>query len=432
MDLKKLKLIKEKDVDLMKQKISMLREQLSAAEKILNINEENLKVLKTNEINIDTKLIKLQNMKKVQQELLQKILASTSSIAKSTSIMESIQNFPTYTATINQTKSNAVIPNAPPEKLNLLQLKSLLTEKLNQEKLEYSRSNQHKMDSSNDESEKLEEASTSPSPLPKSSPPPLPPTEQPAPPLPPRSPPPPPPLLPKSKLPLTKSPIAKKLPSQMTLGGVVAATVTASSLSSGNNLSYKKSSQKSAPDITRPNLYTSKQTNTKLEQMAMEEKTQKDAGFAQNKKASLDFKINTNENVIINSKVVNISNKNSAKFTKNKSNPSTSNTVQNDLSTKKIVADQDLKNRQKLNDCLDNLLNVNFLHNQCESFDLWSYESLITSGISSKDLKQIDLQLKENSDNKIRLANGSQKNNSNVMLTSANYFETYKNGKFIF
>ena len=74
----KTKLSKEKDVELMKQKISMLREQLSAAEKILNINEENLKVLKTNETNIDTKLIKLQNMKKTQQQLLQKILTMPS------------------------------------------------------------------------------------------------------------------------------------------------------------------------------------------------------------------------------------------------------------------------------------------------------------------------------------------------------------------
>ena len=403
----------------------MLREQLSAAEKILNINEENLTVLKTNEKNIDTKLIKLQNIKKVQQELLQKILASTSSIAKSTSIMENIQNSPTYNATVNHIKSNSLTAvNPPTEKLNLLQLKSILTEKINQEKLEFSRSNK-KVDSSNEENEETHQSSPR---LKSLSPPPLPPPVK-APPLPPITPPPPPPPTPppQSKSPLSKSPITKKLPAQMTLGGVVAATVTASSSSSANNLSSKKLNQKNFPEMTRPNLYTSKQTNTKLEQMAMEEKSQKESGLFQNKKSSLEYKINTNENVIINSKVVNI-NKNTNKLTNNKSKASSS-SAQNDLSTKKVVADQDLKNRQRLNDCLDKLLNVNFSHNQCESFDIWSYETLVSTNL--KDIKQIDLKLKENIDNKDGLVNGFKKKDVNLMLTSANFFETHKIGKIL-
>jgi hypothetical protein len=426
MDLKKVKIKKEKDVELMKQKISMLREQLNAAEKILNINEINLTNLKSHEKNIDTKLIKLQNIKKVQQELLQKFLASSSSIAKSTFILENIQNPPTVNATVNQSKTSFVSEaNPPAEKLNLLQLKSILTEKINQEKLEFSRSNQN-MNTSHEENEET----------PELSPPPLPTDENPLPPpLPPQTPPPlpppPPPTPPRqTKSPLAKVPITKKLPSQMTLGGVVAATVTASSsFSSGNNSSLKKLTQKSLPEMTRPNLYTSKQTNKTLEQMALEERTQKDSGLFQNKKSSLEFKINTNENVIINSKVVNI-NKNSTKLTnqKNKTSTQTASSQNNDLSTKKIVADQDLKNRQRLNDCLDKLLNVNFLHNQCESFDMWSYETLISMNLNS--VKQIDLKLKENSvENKDLPMNGFRKKDLNVMLTSANYFETHKIGK---
>ena len=428
MDLKKVKIKKEKDVELMKQKISMLREQLNAAEKILNLNEANLTILKSHEKNIDTKLIKLQNIKKVQQELLQKFLASSSSIAKSTSILENIQNPPKVNATMNQPKTSLISEanEKPTEKLNLLQLKSILTEKINQEKLEFSRSNQ-KMNTSNEENEDTPESS--PPPLPTNENPPLPPPLPPQ--TPPPLPPPPPPTPPRqTKSPLTKVPITKKLPSQMTLGGVVAATVTAySSISSGNNSSVKKLTQKSLPEMTRPNLYTSKQTNKTLEQMAKEEKTQKDSGLFQNKKSSLEYKINTNENVIINSKVVNI-NKNSTKLTnqKNKTSTQTASSQNHDLSTKKIVADQDLKNRQRLNDCLDKLLNVNFLHNQCESFDMWSYETLISTNLSS--IKQFDLKLKENSfENKDLTGNNFRKKDLNVMLTSANYFETHKTGK---
>ena len=123
-------------------------------------------------------------------------------------------------------------------------------------------------------------------------------------------------------------------------------------------------------------------------------------------------------------------NKNSTKLTnqKNKTSTQTASSQNNDLSAKKIVADQDLKNRQRLNDCLDKLLNVNFLHNQCESFDMWSYETLISTNLNS--VKQIDLKLKDNSvENKDLPMNGFRKKDLNVMLTSANYFETHKTGK---
>ena len=433
MEIKRLKLKKEKDAEIMKLKISMLREQLNANLKILSSNEESINTLKTQEKNIDTKLIKLQHIKKTQQELLQKILASTSNVATSSAISEG-QNISTISSlqsateakTIAEPKDEAKPPlitsssNSTGEKLNLLQLKSILTEKINKEKLELSRSNNNR-NSSSDESETQEEIPSQP-PLPQSSPPPLPPIEQ-------RSSPPslakPMPSVMTSKS--TKSscdtsPVQKKLPPQMTLGGVVAATVTASSsLSASNSISKRNISKVTHAEITRPNLYISKQTNTKLERLAKEEQNESESP---NKKSRVEYKINTNENVIINSKVVVNTHKNSSKTCNNNSNLSkTSGTARlsaskNDSSMKKIVADQDLKNRQKLNDCLDSLLNVNFSIAQCESFDLWSYETLMPTNL--KDVKQIDMKPKEKANNTDKSTNECKKS---YMLTSDNYFE---------
>ena len=134
-DLKQIKLKKEKDVELTRQKISMLREQLNAAEKILNVNEKSLDIVKTHEKNIDTKLTKLQNMKKVQQELLQKILSSPSIVEAHHSTMLNSQQHRV------KEDPNIKVPAAehPPqskEKFNLSQLKSILADKLSKELLE--------------------------------------------------------------------------------------------------------------------------------------------------------------------------------------------------------------------------------------------------------------------------------------------------------
>ena len=54
--------------------MKILREQLQAAEKILHANEQSMDELKSQKRALDSRITKLQNMKKVQQQILQKIL----------------------------------------------------------------------------------------------------------------------------------------------------------------------------------------------------------------------------------------------------------------------------------------------------------------------------------------------------------------------
>ena len=83
---------KEKDIDLTKKKITMLREQLQAAEKILAVNERSLSSFKAEKSKIDTKLVSMQYQKKIQQAQLQKVLSistttPTSSASNSTTLV---------------------------------------------------------------------------------------------------------------------------------------------------------------------------------------------------------------------------------------------------------------------------------------------------------------------------------------------------------
>ena len=77
-ELSQIKTKKEKDMELIKTKITMLREQLQAAEKVFHSNQESLSQIDNQKRLIDLKLVKLQNIKKTQQQLLQKILSSPS------------------------------------------------------------------------------------------------------------------------------------------------------------------------------------------------------------------------------------------------------------------------------------------------------------------------------------------------------------------
>ena len=79
--------LKEKDIESTRQRIKVLREQLQAAEKILNANEQSLDELKSHKRALDSRMTKLQNMKRVQQQLLQKILAPLST-SSSTAIIQ--------------------------------------------------------------------------------------------------------------------------------------------------------------------------------------------------------------------------------------------------------------------------------------------------------------------------------------------------------
>jgi len=250
-ELKQMKIKKDKDIELTKQKITGLREQLIAAEKILNANEAAANLVKLQQKSIDLKLSKLINTKKTQQAQLQKVLFSGST---------------TTTPIAVTTKSpllTARAASSPVQRIVLAQT-SQTTQSLTETK---------------PTSVLLEAPSeaTQP-PLPIHPPPPLPPL----------------PPLPQTELlvqnetkPITetskilsnKKPslleYGRKLPVQMTLGGVVAARAASfqayqskKRATDGMN-QYSLNRKKFIKDsITRPNLFTSKQTDTKLEQLA--------------------------------------------------------------------------------------------------------------------------------------------------------------------
>lgn len=71
---------KENDIESTRSKITMLREQLQVAEKILAVNEQSLDELKSQKRALDSRITKLQNMKKVQQQHLQDILNPSKTI----------------------------------------------------------------------------------------------------------------------------------------------------------------------------------------------------------------------------------------------------------------------------------------------------------------------------------------------------------------
>ncbi|RNA38546.1 zinc finger C3H1 domain-containing [Brachionus plicatilis] len=73
-DLEKAQVQKSSIVDFTKLKIVMLKEQLSASEKILQANQQSVVEIRNQRRAVDLKLTKLQNMRKAQQEMLQKLL----------------------------------------------------------------------------------------------------------------------------------------------------------------------------------------------------------------------------------------------------------------------------------------------------------------------------------------------------------------------
>ena len=73
-DLDKALMQKSSIVDFSRIKIAMLKDQVSAAEKVLQANEQSLLEIRNQKRLVDLKLTKLQNMRKTQQEMLQKLL----------------------------------------------------------------------------------------------------------------------------------------------------------------------------------------------------------------------------------------------------------------------------------------------------------------------------------------------------------------------
>lgn len=302
-DLHEITTKKESDIDLTKKKIVMLREQLQAAEKILAVNELSLANFKTEKRNIDIKLTTMQYQKKIQQAQLQKVLstpiaapvsklvvpANTSIFAKNPTV--SIENVKTQSTA--QLKSIQAVSPIPPQSQPPL-------------------------------------PSQSPQTKPSSQPPPLPP---PPPPQSPQTKPPLPVTIPVSKSPQVPqtqptaspvstpiaqndltlpniiesskvshepvatniqnkdyssqatssqksnskykltSPVMNRIDRSMTLGSEVAATALTISNSKQHQLQSKTTTIHTQinPKMTRPNLFTSKQTSTKLEQIGKQQ-----------------------------------------------------------------------------------------------------------------------------------------------------------------
>ena len=374
LDFKQVKIKKEQDIELTKQKIAMLREQLSAAEKILGVNEEKLNTLKVHERNNDLRLVKLHNMKKVQQQLLQKILASPSFSSNS---FNANNELPSIKST-SQLSNDSDLKKQSSTSLSPAEYYSL-----------EDKSPPHVVEPAiiEETTNKTSPQPLAQPPLPKNSPPPLPKTPFP----------PPPPSEPPKQTETKLDPALKqtkpqpneapsmtsiKLPSQMTLGGMVAATAAKSS--SANVLSKDKSASTSASSITRPNLYTSEQTNTKLEEMAKHS-----LNMNPNNSELTELK-KLNENVVINAKVVNMSKPTNSSNSKTNDQASNVKKVNNqpEQEAKKV----DLKSRQDLNECLDDIMR-DYPSVQCESFDIWCYEAIIPT--NQKEIKQINLKSSE-------------------------------------
>ena len=277
LELKLMKIKKDKDIESTKQKILTLKEQLIAAEKILNANEAAANLVKLQQKSTDLKLIKLISMKKTQQFQLQKLL-STAVVVKALPIV------------------NKRIVLLPPTVVKTV----------------------------------VEIAQ--PPPLPTQPPPPLPPTPD--------------SIEPTKAIEIIKPKIDYaniKLPVQMTLGGVVAASQ--SNLKKRNQ--YSISNLKPIADaITRPNLFTSKQTDKKLEQIALK-----------------TFEPEHNSQVI--SKVIDVKASKASPF-KLQNNNISKKASQTSLILNKMKVEtkqNDLINRQKLNDCLSDLIVIIFLIN---------------------------------------------------------------------
>ena len=104
---------KEKDIDLTKKKITMLREQLQAAEKILAVNERSLSSFKAEKTKIDTKLVSMQYQKKIQQAQLQKVLSI------STTTPTSIASNPTTLVAANTIATTTLSKQTLPPNISL-------------------------------------------------------------------------------------------------------------------------------------------------------------------------------------------------------------------------------------------------------------------------------------------------------------------------
>lgn len=276
---------KEADVETIKKKVTMLREQLQAAEKILITHEDSLKYLKNEKRNIDAKLIKIQNAKKIQQAQLQKVLSAPNTLLSTVEAKSLLEASPTKLSSSPST-SAAIPVKTTMEKITSSPRRIPITAEpvANVETPLKSVQSAPVVTGSS--------STQTPVQMPPP-PPPLPPiAPQKPPPIPTEPPPPPPPPPPSSQLPPQSqvvAPVKANIPptstsriiitplnpkenkstspllSKMTLGGEVAAT--AASNSRTNSSAQTATSNQQQPAMTRPNLFTSKSTNTKLEQI---------------------------------------------------------------------------------------------------------------------------------------------------------------------
>ena len=304
-ELKLLNAKREKDIDLAKLKIVNLKEQLNAAEKIRQANEDAVLVGRQQHVLVDARLEKMQNTKRIQQQLLQKVLAHSPTMFSLAEAKKSV------------TASSPCLSTQPPPLPPVREINA-----------------------------------PSPPPLPPQSPPPMPP--------PPPPPPPEPVVVPVVFTPQSES-IRKqigKLTAQMklppmTLGGVVAATAISKKPPSAKTNPYSLSN-------VRPNLFTSKQTDQRLEQLA--------------KRASPDQPTQSAVNV----KMVSGSSLPPLKKTK----------IEADQ--KQPTKSQDLIQQERLNECLASLVRSGdaSLLPHCESLDIWCYESV--TPVPLKLVKSVD------------------------------------------
>jgi hypothetical protein len=312
---------KETNVEVTKLKINSLREQLQAAEKILSVNSESLANLRVHDKLIDSKLEKHQHAKKMQQQLLQKIISTpaAASISSSTS-HEPVKTSPMPIANPPPAKPPLPIANPPPPLPSLPPTPKLLisssAHSVAERRLTNPSVEPNKMSSQSNKQSLLQIVrQSSKSPLKKS----VQPSKQ---------------ALSDKPETINVSSNMIELSSQMTLGAMVAATASSSS-------TLAKVSNKTSTTLLRPNLYTSETTNTKLEQLAAKNQDQANSNTSDN------------HQIVVNAKLVA-----SGQLEPNKA--------------------EKHKTHMSLLTCLENVLkDFPYVHN--ESFDVWSNESIFVS-----------------------------------------------------
>ncbi len=366
-DLKLTEAKKLKDIESTQVKLKLLREQIQAAEKVLKANQQSAVFVRQQVVQVGTKLSGMQNSKKLNQKLLQKVLLTPNSASVAVTLLA----------------------NSPP-----VQKKEAILDKppiMSKEPLITSVSLPHPPLPLDSPQNILSGPPVPQQPVQTPFQPPLPPLE--APPLPPppeapfmSQPKPPIPSQPKSlPIPESSSPLNTKpqpTPSQslakttlnfklppMTLGGVVASTAAKSSSKSAYSLSNIRKNKTAGTALaknltgsvnvstTRPNLFISKKTDQKLEALAMIDAQATNVPFVPKKKVTIQMVNGSKSLVNLNGKI----------------------------KSQKAIETVD---RQRFIDCLEAFVKQSGSH--CESLDLWAYEAISGSFKESKTFFKVN------------------------------------------